>query len=535
MSKLGIDCERPVGEVLEDAARRWGDREALVFGGSRLTFREWDDAANTLVVQFEELGLDKGDRVAIMLPSCVEFAIATFAAAKMGAITVPVNPMLQPGEVEHVLADVGASILVMLPQFMGRDNVAAVAAMRPNLPDLKHVVVKGPKGDGVLSIGELLAAEKPAPRPTFVREGLTTSDPAFIWFSGGTTGLPKGVVINSFQFLVPEACRPDAIEGKWLNENDIALMISPMFMVAGFRFLGTCVGFGVKLVGLPQFDPRAILQTVQDEKISFLFGYPTMFRIMMGLPNFDQYDLSSLRVLAVGGEPVSGELVRTMQKRFGCYSTTGYGMSEVQNIATTLFDPPDPPELLENSDGRPNSEIEIKFVDAQRQEVPFGEVGEIAVRGRPVFDRYWHRPEETALVKDADGWFYTGDLARVVNQEGYLRIVGRAKDTIRHGMQNVYPEEIENCLKTHPKVANAGAIGVPGAFAGERIRVYVQLHPGQTATEAELLDHWRARLAPFKIPDEVRFVEALPLSPVRRVQRWLLREEAKKEREQTES
>ncbi len=535
MGKYGYECETTVGELLETAARRFGDKEALVFGSSRLTFRDWDDKVNTLVVQFEKLGLEKGDRVAIMLPSCVEFPIAAWAAAKLGAITVPMNIMLQPGEVEYILADAGAKILVMLPQFMGRDNVAAVAAMRPNLPELKHVFVLGPTVEGARSIFELLAAEKPAPRPTFVREGLTWQDPVFLFFSGGTTGSPKGVVSNSFQYLYPDAGRWDAMEGKWLNENDALLMVSPMFMTAGFIMLGTAVGYGMKLVGMPQFDPRLILQLIQDEKITYMFSYPTMLRVMLSLPNFDQYDLSSMRAIAIGGEPVSAELVRTVQKRFGAYSITGYGMTESRSIAATIFDPPDPPEILETTDGKPFAEIELKIVNSERQEVPAGEIGEIAVRGRPVLERYWNRPEETALAKDADGWFYTGDLGRVVNADGYIRIVGRSKDTIRHGMQTVYPEEIENALKTYPKIANAGVIGVPGAFAGERIRAYVLLHPGQTMTAAEVVDHVRGRLAPFKIPDEVRFVDALPLSPVRRVQRWKLREEAKKELEQAQS
>jgi acyl-CoA synthetase (AMP-forming)/AMP-acid ligase II len=529
MAEYGFNCEQHVGQALEDAVRRFGDRAALVFGSSRLTFRQWDEKVNTLLVQFEGMGLNRGDRVAIMLPSCIEFPIAALAAAKLGAITVPVNPMLQPGEVEYVLRDAGASILIMLPQFMGRDNVAAVAAMRPDLPGLKHIIVKGPWSEGVLSLDELLAAEPPAPRPTFVRDGLSAWDPAFIFFSGGTTGLPKGVVSNSFQYLYPDAGRWDAIEGKWLNENDALLMVSPMFMTAGFIMIGTAIGYGMKLVGMPQFDPRVILQLIQDEKITYMFSYPTMLRVLMSLPTFDQYDLSSMRAVAIGGEPVSAELVRTVQRRFGCYSVTGYGMTESRSVAATVFDPPDPPELLEISDGKAFPEIELKIVDAQRVEVPFGEVGEIAVRGRPVFDTYWNRPEETALVKDAEGWFYTGDLGRFVNQAGYLRIVGRAKDTIRHGMQTVYPEEIENCLKTSPKIANAGVIGVPGTFAGERIRAYVQLHPNQTMTAAEVVDHCRNHLAPFKIMEEVRFVEALPLSPVRRVQRWKLREEAKKE------
>jgi acyl-CoA synthetase (AMP-forming)/AMP-acid ligase II len=535
MGKYGYECEIPVGELLEIAARRFGDKEALVFGSSRLSFRQWDEKVNILLVQFEKLGLEKGDRIAIMLPSCAEFPIAAWAAAKLGAITVPMNIMLQPSEVEYILKDAGAKILFMLPQFMGRDNVAAITAMRPYLPDLQHVIVLGPPMEGALSIFQLLAGEPPAPRPTFVRAGLHWSDPAFLFFSGGTTGMPKGVVSNSFQYLYPDAGRWDAVEGKWLNENDALLMVSPMFMTAGFIMLGTALGYGMKLVGMPQFDPRQILQLIQDEKITYMFSYPTMLRVMMSLPTFDQYDLSSMRAIAIGGEPVSAELVRTVQKRFGAFSVTGYGMTESRSIATTVFDPPDPPELLESADGKPFPEIEVKIVDSERKEIPHGEVGEIAVRGRPVIERYWNRPEETAQVRDADGWFYTGDLGRVVNADGYIRIVGRAKDTIRHGMQTVYPEEIENALKTYPKIANAGVIGVPGAFAGERIRAYVQLHPGQTMTAAEVVDHCRERLAPFKIPDEVRFVEALPLSPVRRVQRFKLREEAKREAEQPQS
>lgn len=525
MEELTITAKQTLGEALERITRRFPDREALVFGDVRVTFRQLDDTVNTLVPQLEGLGLSQGDRVAIMLPTCPEILYVAFALAKIGAVIVPVNPMLRAGGTEFLLKDVGAAALVVVSDMMGRNYHKMVEEMRPNLPELRHVILKGKKREGVLSLGEMLAAERPAPRASFVREGLDPHDLCAIFYTGGTTGLPKGTMASSFRILYAEANLDNGH-----TERDVQLLVPPLYLTAGFLQVAPFTLYGMKLVGLPAFDPQAILQTIQDEKVTYMVFYPTMMRMMLGLPIFDQYDVSSMRLIALGGEPITAELVRQVQERFGCQTINGYGMTEANPVTSTRLG--DPPELQASSDGRPSPGMELKLVDDDRQEVPFGEVGEVAVRGLSVFNGYWNRPEETAQVLDEEGWFYTGDSAVMVNEEGYIRFAGRKKDVIRRGGMNIFPDEIENYLRTHPKIANAAAIGVPSEVAGHRVRVYVQLREGAEVTPAEVVDYCRHQIAAYKLPDEVRFVSSLPLTPMRKVQRFKLREEARKELEQ---
>jgi acyl-CoA synthetase (AMP-forming)/AMP-acid ligase II len=255
-----------------------------------------------------------------------------------------------------------------------------------------------------------------------------------------------------------------------------------------------------------------------------------MFAWLMSLPDFDKYDVSSMKNIAIGGEPITTELVMQIREKFGCTTGSGYGMTEMRGITATRAD--DPPEINANTDGKAIGDLEVKLVDADRQEVPFGEVGEIAVRGRAVFTGYWNKPELNAQVFDEDGFFYTGDLARFVTEEGHIRFVGRQKDTIRRGGMTIYPEEIENYLRTHPKIARAGVIGVPSQVSGERVRAYVMLHPGVEMTPTEVVDFCRGGLAAHTIPAEVRFVKSLPLSGTQRVMRWKLREMAAAEEDE---
>jgi fatty-acyl-CoA synthase len=514
-----------MGEALEAIAQQFPDQEALVFGGVRDTFRQWDDKVNTLVPQFEELGVSKGDRVGIMLPTSTDIAYVLFALNKIGAVSVLVNPMLQAGELEFLLQDAGASGLVVVSEIMDRDLVAMVEEIRPNLPELRHVIVKGPKREGYLSLDEMLAAGAPAPGQSFVREGVGPHDLMALLYTGGTTGLPKGVMATSYDFLYVDATNRE----QDITEKDTYMLLPQLYLTAGLRTLAPTVLFGMRLVGLSSFAPKAILQTIQDEKVTMMFGYPTMMRWVMGLPMFEQYDVSSMRIITVGGEPVTTELIEEIQERFSCRTLTGYGSTEVRGCtATKLYDPP---ELVANSDGRPLPGAEIKLVDKDRQEVPFGEVGEIAVRGPMVFQGYWNRPEVNAEVFDEDGYFYTADLVRMINEQQYIRFVGREKETIRRGGMTIYPEEVENHLRAHPKIANAGVIAVPSPVAGERVRAYVQLQPGTEMTPTDVVEHCRGGLATYKLPAEVRIVPALPLSPTNRVQRWKLREEARQELE----
>jgi len=520
-----VTAEQTVGAALEHQARRFPDKVALVFGGKRATFEEWNDRANRLLVQFGQIGIGKGDCVGVMLPSVVELPYFMLGLAKMGAIGVLINPMLPPPEVEFQLRDTDAKALVVVSPFANRDLLAMVESLRPRLPKLGPIIVMGPKQEGYLSLQEILDGESPAPQETYVRPGVTYDDPFALLFSGGTTGTSKAVPVTSYNFLYV-----DAQDINHYAAEHVMLQIPPLFLTFGFRAVALPLLYGMRLVGLMQFDPRSILQAIQDERVTDTDTYPTMVRWAMSLPTFDQYDVSSMRRVGLGGEPITMELVNAIWQRFKCRTTVGYGMSEMRGITSTRLD--DPPELSATTDGRAIGDLEVKIVDEQGRDVPFGEVGEIMVRGRAVFTGYWNRPELNAVVFDQDGFFHTGDMARFVNKEGYIRFVGRKKDTIRRSLMNVYPEEIENHLKTNPKIAGVGVIGVPSPITGERIRAYVQLRPGVEMTPTEVVEFCRGTLAAYKLPDEVRFVQSLPLSATQRVRRWMLREEAQKEVEQ---
>ena len=520
-----INLNRHIAHIFEEKVAKFPDREALVFPGTRMTFRQWDDRANALATKLEALGIEKGDRVSLLLPPIADFLIATIAAAKLGAIMSPTNPLFTPGEMVAQLQDVDANSIIMMSEFMGRDYAAIVDEARPELPELRHVIARGPEREGFLPLDPIYATPVPQ-RESFVKPGLTDEDNVVLLFSGGTTGLPKGVPRDTYSLFYSYAFGMES----YVNEQDTMLLIPPLFMAAGVYQIAYPVLFGTKLVGMAAFNPQVILQMIQDEKITLMFSYPTMMRWILAQPNFGQFDVSSMRVIYIGGEAVSTELIETMQEKFDCQAATGYGMTELTGASATPYDAP--PEMISGSDGKILPDYEVRFVDADGNEVPPGETGEFIVRGRPVFKGYWNRPELNDVVFTPDGFFHTGDLIRQINDEGYVRFVGRAKDTIRRMAMTIYPDEVENVIKTHPKVAQVGVVGVESEFAGERVWAYVQLHPDVEMTAVEVMDHCRGKLAAFKLPDEVRFLDELPMSSVRRVQRVKLREEAVKELEE---
>ena len=525
-----LNIRRHVAHIFEETVARFPDREALVFPGTRMTFRQWDDRANALATKLEELGIEKGDRVSLLLPPGPDYPIAFMAAAKLGAITVPTNVLFQPREMVSQLQDAAPKALIVMSEFMGRDFAAIVDQVRPDLPELKHVIARGLEREGFLLLDPIY--ETPVPqRDSFVRPGLTDEDNIAILFSGGTTGLPKGVPRDTYSLLYTYFETHD-----WVTENHTMLLVPPLFSTGGFLQMIFPILFGSKMVGMAAFNPKTILQTIQEEKCTSMFIYPTMMRWIMAQPDFDEYDVSSIGNIDIGGEAMSTELIETIQEKFGCFTQTGYGMTETTGTAVTPIDAP--PEMVSGSDGRILTDYEVRFVDSEGNKVPAGEVGEIHVRGRPVFKGYWNRPELNAKVFTPDRFFRTGDLARRINDEGYIRIVGRAKDTIRRAAMTIHPDEVENVIKAHPKVAQVGVIGVPSALsdepsalADERVWAYVQLHPDQEMTAVEVRDHCRANLAAFKQPDEVRFLTEVPVSSIRKVQRVRLREEARRELE----
>ena len=520
-----ININRHLGHIFEETVAKFPDREALVFPGARLTFRQWDNLANALATKLEELGVERGDRVSLLLPPSPDFLIATIAAAKLGAIMSPTNPLFTPREMQAQLQDMDPKVIIMMSEFMGRDFAAIVDEARTELPELKQVIARGPEREGFMPLDPIYATPVPQ-RESFVKPGLTDEDNVVLLFSGGTTGMPKGVPRDTYSLFYAYAHGM----GSYVTEQDAMLLVPPLFMAAGVYQLAYPVLFGCKLVGMAAFNPQVILKTIQDEKITQMFSYPTMMRWILGQPNFDKFDVSSMRVISIGGEAVSTELIETIQEKFDCKTTTGYGMTELTGASATPIDAP--PEMISGSDGKVLPDMEVRLVDAEGNEVPKGEPGEIIVRGRPVFKGYWRKPELNDVVFTPDGFFHTGDLARQINDEGYIRIVGRDKDTIRRMAMTIYPDEVEGVIKTHPKVAQVGVVGVEGEFADERVWAYVQLHPEMEMTAVEVMDHCRGKLAAFKLPDEVRFMDELPMSSVRRVQRVKLREQAAMELEE---
>lgn len=507
-------------EALRDAIEKYPDKDALVLGEARDTYRQFGEKVDALAAGLSQLGIGKGNNVALILPVCLENIYAFFALAKIGAPFVPLSPQLRAFEVRHILSDSEAAAVITLGQMMGHDYVAMIEGIRPELPNLRHVIVYGDGGRaGDVAMSELLAAD-PA---SLDEEAPSPEDIVGIFYTSGTTGLPKGAM-HTHKAVVTQI----STILQMFQPEDLRAMLNhfPMFHHSGIAAPLIFLLSGGKLVLAERFDPRQALRLAEEEQISFLVGAPVTAMLMLKMPDIDQRNLSSLRVFGMGGSLCPPELIRALKERLGCGVFNGLGVTEAGFISTTK--PDDPEEVQTRTVGRPAQGVEVRIVDDHRREVPVGQAGEIACRSPMAMEGYYKRPEETAEVLDEDGWYYTGDVGSL-NESGYLSIFDRKKDIINRGGENVYPAEIENYLVTHPKIKMAAVIGVPSQVGGERVRVYVLPMEGAELTETEVVDYCRGQIANYKLPEEVRIVEGFPLSAMWKVQKYKLREEAIKE------
>ncbi|MBU0702664.1 MAG: AMP-binding protein, partial [Chloroflexi bacterium] len=425
---------------------------------------------------------------------------------------------------QHLLGDSEAVAVITVAQLMNYDYLAMIEGIRPNLPNLRHVIAMGGDGDGdgkAVSLNGLLQAQPTAT----VGAAPELDDLLTLLYTSGTTGFPKGVMHTHRNFaLMIDSVLPMVEPGVW----ECILNPFPMFHYAGVLIGMMPALVGGKMVLMPAFNPQEALRLMARERVTMFAGVPTMLLLMLRMPDFDQYDLSSLRMTAAGAAPVPPELVYALKERLGCSVFNVYGMTETGVISVTTED--DPLEAPAHTVGRPMLDVEVKITDDERNELPVGEVGEIATRSATLLKGYYKRPEETAEAFDEEGWFYTGDIGKI-DEDGYLRILDRKKDMLIRGGVNVFPAEVENFLVTHPKIQMAAVIGVPSPVGGERVRVYILPMEGAELTETEVMNYCRGQIAGYKLPDEVRFVESLPLSALRKVQKFKLREEAMKELE----
>ena len=500
-----------IGGALDLAVETWGDREALVSveQGLRFTYRELSDAVDRLARGLLARGVGKGDRVGIWSPNCAEWVLVQYATARVGAVLVTVNPAYRTSELAYVVQQAGISLLVAAPSFKTSDYVAMVAEAAPDVP---AVFLGSPAWQAMSLDG--------GPLPDL---GLQPDEPINIQYTSGTTGFPKGATLSHTNilgngFLVGEGCG--------YTEADRVCVPVPFYHCFGMVMgnLGALTHGACVVVPAPAFDPAATLAAVQAERCTSLYGVPTMFIAELALPDFPSYDLSSLRTGIMAGSPCPVEVMKQVTT-FMPEVTIAYGMTETSPVSTqTRAD--DSLERRTGTVGRVHPHVSVKVVDPATGEiVERGETGELCTAGYGVMLGYWDDPERTAQAVDDEGFMHTGDLA-VMDESGYLSIVGRSKDMVIRGGENVYPREVEEFLFTHPDVLDVQVVGVPDQKYGEELCAWVRLAEGSALTGEELREWCRGKLAHYKVPRYVRFTDEFPMTVTGKVQKFKMREQS---------
>ncbi len=499
------------------------DRVATVFEGKRYTFSQLNDRVNRLANALLNLGIGKGDRVAMLQINCNQHVETYFAAAKVGAIYVPLNFRAKAEELTYMLNSAEAKTL-----FVGERYTDLAKSIRPDLPSMQHLISVENKHDGMLFYDDMLASSSAEEVVTEIDDDDTT----MLVYTAGTTGFPKGVMLshNSFAVYVLENVTPADPE---LEERNILTV--PLYHVAGIQAMMAAIYGGRTLVMERQFEAVEWMGLVQKEQANRAMMVPTMLKQLMDHPDFGKFDLSSLKVITYGAAPMPLEVIKKALEVFpGVSFINAFGQTETASTITTLS-PED--HAISGSEeerekklrrlssiGKPMSDVEMKVVDEAGSKLPPGEVGEIIARGPRVMTGYWRDEEKTKKTVDEDGWVHTGDMG-YVDEDGYFFLAGRATDMIIRGGENIAPEEVEAALHSHPKIEEAAVIGVPDEEWGEQPRAIVVLKHGETATAEEIMEHCRQKLASYKRPRSVVFVDELPRNPMGKVLKRVLREQ----------
>ena len=517
-----------IGDNLDRTVAAHGDRDALVdvASGRRWTYAEFAAEVNGLAAGLLGRGVRKGDRVGIWSPNCPEWTLVQYATAKIGAVLVNINPAYRSHELQYVLEQAGITMLISAASFKTSDYAAMIEQVRPNCPDLTSVVLIG-SDEWQTLVTDGLAAHAADPAAVAAAQAdLSMDDPINIQYTSGTTGFPKGATLSHHNILnngyfVGELCH--------YTEADRVCIPVPFYHCFGM-VMGNlaCTSHGAAMViPAPAFDPKATLEAVQAERCTSLYGVPTMFIAELAEPDFDSYDLSSLRTGIMAGSPCPVEVMKQVIERMGMSEVSiCYGMTETSPVSLqTRAD--DSIDQRVSTVGRVGPHLEVKIVDpATGLTVRRGQPGELCTRGYSVMLGYWNNPEKTAEAIDAARWMHTGDIG-VMDAEGYVAITGRIKDMVIRGGENIYPREIEEFLYTHPDVLDAQVIGVPDAKYGEELMVWVRMREGAPDLDAESLRAYCAgKLAHYKIPRYVHVVDEFPMTVTGKVRKIEMREKS---------
>ncbi len=484
-----------LARLFTETAARQPDAAALRLDDVTVSYGDLATASTFVAGLLADRGIEPGDRVAVMLPNIPQFAAIYYGALRAGAVVVPMNPLLKAREVAYYLSDSGARLL------FAWDGVAEEAGAGADRVEGAEVVTVDPA-----AFGGVLAQQQPVADVVDRAE----EDTAVILYTSGTTGQPKGAELTHANLVRNvEVTLSDLLR---LTADDVVFGGLPLFHSFGQTCaLNAAMASGASVLLLPRFDAAQAAGLLAEHGATIFAGVPTMYAALLGLP--DAPALPTLRLCVSGGAALPVEVLHRFEERFGCAVLEGYGLSETSPVAS--FNKPDAVRKP-GSIGQPVSGVEMQVVDGDGAVVPVGEVGEIAIRGHNVMKRYWGKPDATAAVLSADRWFRTGDMGRT-DEDGYFYVVDRKKDLVIRGGFNIYPREVEEVLYEHPDVAEAAVIGIPHDELGEEVAAAVALRPGSTTTEAEIREHVKGEVAPYKYPRVVWFVDALPKGPTGKI------------------
>ena len=536
-----------IGDLFDQIVARYPENEALVsrHQGLRYSYRALKTVVDQGARALLALGVAKGERVGIWAPNCAEWAITQFATSKIGAILVNINPSYRVHELQYALKQSGCAYLIIAPQFRTSNYTAMIYELAPELqntqplpagagltaaklPDLRAVVRLGTEpSPGMLTWGDLLAlgdgisADQLAERQAQQQ----FDDPINIQYTSGTTGYPKGATLSHHNILNNGYFVAEIMN---FTDQDRLVIPVPLYHCFGMVMgnLG-CMSHGATMI-YPNdgFDAKTVLDAVQEERATALYGVPTMFIAELNHPDFASYDFSTLRTGVMAGSPCPVEVMKKVQSLMNRRDVEiCYGMTETSPVSTqTRIGTPLDKQV--STVGQIHPHVEIKIVDpATGAIVPNGTPGELCTRGYSVMLGYWNNADASAKAIDTARWMHTGDLA-VMDDEGYVNIVGRIKDMIIRGGENVYPREIEEFLYTHPQIQDVQVVGLPDEKYGEEIMAWVKLKPGATTTSEEVRDFCRGRIAHYKIPRYVKFVDAFPMTVTGKIQKFIMRDQS---------
>lgn len=535
--------EVTVGKLLEEKANAYPEHEAVVYAdrGLRMTYRQFDEYCRLVARSFMKLGIQSGEHIAIWATNTPEWLACQFATGKMGAVLVTVNTNYRTAELEYLLKQSDSTTLLLIEQYRDTSYIDTIYEIAPELyecqpgqlkakrlPRLKNVIVLGDKRyPGTYTWNDILAMAQDTAEDELDQRmnSLDPHDVINMQYTSGTTGFPKGVMLSHYNIINNAYNIAQCMK---LTKDDRLCIPVPFFHCFGC-VLGVlaCVSVGATIVPIQEFNATQVLQTVQDEKCTALHGVPTMFIAELNDPDFEKYDLSSLRTGIMAGSNCPIEVMKAVIEKMGAKEITiAYGQTESSPVITqTRTD--DPIHLRVETVGRALPNVEVKIVEpGTNKEVPCGVQGELCTRGYHVMKGYYNNPEATKEAIDEEGWLRTGDLA-IMDENGYCRITGRLKDMIIRGGENIYPREIEEFLYQHPKILDVQVVGVPDEKYGEEVMAWIILKPGQTATAEEVQEFCRGKISRHKIPRYIEFTDSYPMTASGKIQKFKLREQAK--------